>query len=166
MSPLTRFFLRLFVVFVLIFLSVQLFNRFCFFSYKCRPFYFSRYLPRVEGKEKIEMFFKVESHRPNLDFYTLTDKIVTVPNRVHSVVFVAKNTSGKEMKIRPILKVNPTEFKKYLERISCLCAQEYSLKPGQIAHLEMEFFVNSKIETAKDFNNSFGNEVEITYQVE
>jgi cytochrome c oxidase assembly protein Cox11 len=166
MSPLLRFFVRLSAVFLIIFLIAQLFNRFCFFSYQCRPFYFSRYVPRFEGKENIEMLFNVESHNRNLDFYALTSKILTVPNRLNSVIFIAKNTSGKELKFKPTLKVIPAEFKKYLTRINCLCAQEYSLKPGQTARLEMEFFISSKI--TKDQNSaSLLNEiVEVVYLVE
>ncbi|MBP7710128.1 MAG: cytochrome c oxidase assembly protein [Rickettsiales bacterium] len=169
MPPLTRFFVRLGAAFVLIFLATQLFNRFCFSTHKCQPIYFSKYIPRIEGNQIFAVSIEATNHLKDLDFYAVNTRISTVSNRVNTVTFVAKNLSERKINFRPAFDVQPKDFKKYVKRISCLCAQEYSLAPGQVIKMQMEFSIDPKIEKEEDFadfSNEIGNEaVRILYLV-
>ena len=146
MHPLTRFIVRCTIAFVLIFLSAQIFNRFCLFSYRCQPFYFSKYWPRTQGEKSFSIDFEV-----------------------NSVEFFAKNISKQSIVFRPSLLVKPDIFEKYIKRINCLCSHEYSLASGQSAKLRMEFFIDPKIRNEDDFQDSIGDlnssTIKISYQI-
>lgn len=169
MPPLTRFIVRCAIAFVIIFITAQLFNRFCLFSYKCHPIYFSKYFPRTEGGKSFSIDFEVMNNNSDLQFDVLDSRISTVVNRVNTVEFFAKNISKQAIVFRPSLKVEPEIFGKYIKRINCLCSHEYSLAAGQSAKLRMEFFIDPEMASEDAFQEFIGNlnssAVKISYQV-
>ncbi len=169
MHPLTRFIVRCTIAFVLIFITAQLFNRFCLFSYKCHPIYFSKYWPRSEGGESFSIDFEVMNNNSDLQFDALDTRISSVVNRVNTVEFFAKNISKQKIVFRPSLKVEPEIFEKYIKRINCLCSHEYSLAAGQSVKLRMEFFVDPQMvldATFEDLTGGLNNSaVKISYHI-
>ncbi len=169
MHPLTRFIVRCAIAFVLIFITAQLFNRFCLFSYKCHPIYFSKFLPRTEGGESFSIDFEVMNNNSDLQFDALDTRISTVVNRVNTVEFFAKNISKQAIVFRPSLRIEPEIFEKYIKRINCLCSHEYSLAAGQSAKLRMEFFIDPEMMSEDAFQNLIGglnnSVVKISYHI-
>ncbi len=164
MSPKAKFFTRLFAFLALSFIALQAYNRFCLFGNKCQPIYFSKYLSRTEGNQELELDFKVQNYRADLDFYTLKSDLITVANRLNTITFVAKNTTNKPIKFRPKLVVDPEEFADHIERLSCLCSQTYHLEPKEQIKLTMEFFIKPSIAKVRNLAND--NNITISYEVE
>jgi cytochrome c oxidase assembly protein Cox11 len=164
MNPKAKFFTRLFAFFILSFIALQIYNRFCLFGNNCQPIYFSKYLPRTEGSQELEIDFKVQNYRADLDFVSLKPDLKTVTNRLNSVTFVAKNTTNKPIQFRPKIIVSPEEFTDHIERISCLCSQTYYLEPKEKVKLTMEFFIKPSI--AKVRNLADDNTLRITYKTD
>ncbi len=164
MSPKAKFLTRLFAFFILSFISLQIYNRFCLFGNNCQPIYFSKYLPRTEGSQELEIDVRVQNYRSDLDFFSLKQNLTTVTNRLNTITFIAKNTTNKPIKFRPKFIVDPKEFTDHIERISCLCSQTYYLEPKEKVRLTMEFFIKPSIAKVRDLADD--NTLSVTYQVD
>ncbi len=165
MNPKVKIFLRIFAFFILIFIAIQTYNRFCLFGNNCQPFYFTKYFPRTEGSQPINIEIKLQNYRANLDFYSLKTEFSTVSNRLNTVTFIVKNTSDKPISFRPKFKILPEEFSKHVTRLSCLCSQSYTLKPKEKIKLNMEFFLKPSLDKVPNLEEN-DNTVEIIYSVD
>ncbi len=165
MHPKLRLFLRLAVICAVIFFAIQPFNWFCNISKKCQPIDISFSLPFNEGKEKINVAMEISNYRQDLEFTALKPQILTVTGRKNTVNYRAKNISTHKIKFRPTLTIEPENFDEYIKRYGCLCAQEYSLDPGEEITLKMSFALDKKL-TADEFYRSKENMViKIRYSV-
>jgi len=147
MHPLLKITLQLFVAFVVIFFLIQPYNWFCQLSGSCKPFYFSYYLPKREGKVQLRLFFETLSYRENIEFFSDQTELTTVANRKNLVTYTLRNNSKKFIVIRPKMTIEPAVVEKYIKSYQCLCFQKYKLKPGQEVTVQMEFEIDKKIDT-------------------
>jgi cytochrome c oxidase assembly protein Cox11 len=167
MSPLLRVFIRLAIVFAVIFFALQPFNWFCQITQKCRPFYFSYYLPKQEGRLPIRVNLEITNYRQNLELAAINPELTTFSNRINKVTYRAKNTSKKLIRFRTKLHIEPETIAKYVKRYQCLCMQEYRLKPGEEIDLPMEFLIDAKIENDDflDEDKALDATIKIRYEV-
>ncbi len=167
MSPKTKLIIRIALFFILTFIAIQTFNRFCLFGNNCQPFYFSRYIPRTEGSKSFSIDIAAQNYRSDLDFHSLNPRINTVSNRINQVTFIAQNTSEKTINFQPKLVINPENFSQHFYGISCLCSQSYTLKPQEKIKLTMEFIIKKSVEETSDFKEILPDEnlILITYYV-
>jgi len=142
---------RIAIIFAVIFFAIQPFNWFCQLTQSCRPFYFSKLLPRLEGEEKIIVDLEILSFRRDLEFKADKQSIETVTNRLNTVHYTAKNLSNRTIKFRPMLYIKPQELEGYIRRYQCLCFHSYKLKKGESIDLVMEFEIDDKIEGNKAY---------------
>ena len=169
MSPITRLLIRCAIIFTLIFTGIQIYNRSCTLSHSCRPFYLARYMPRAETGRVVNVVFEATNHRQNLDFEAMQPNLATTTNKMNSVIFHVKNTSKRKLGFRPSLATSPSFFLKYIERLQCPCLEKYLLNPGEEMNLEMEFFIDPKIEREAEFGNFRRNPdsvLKIIYEIE
>lgn len=156
------------IIFVLLFAVVQVFNRFCNFDHSCRPFYFSRYLPRIESDWDAKMSFAVFNSRQNLDFEVSNPSLEVSGNQINSVYFKAKNSSERNIGFKPIFETTPKFYAKYIKRLQCPCSEKFLLKPGEEVNMEMEFYIDRAIENDPEFKRIGHNNIAIavTYRIE
>ena len=149
MHPLLKIGLQLSVAFVIIFFLVQPYNWFCQLSNQCKPFYFSYYMPKREGKSELRLVFEILNYRENVNFFADKTELTTVPNRKNIINFTIKNLGKRFVIIRPKMTIEPAEIEKYIKSYQCLCSHTYKLKPGQEITVPMEFEISKEIERKK-----------------
>ncbi len=146
MPPLLRIGIRIALAIIIICFIIQPYNWFCHLSQSCRPFYFSYYLPKKEGKKEFDMEFLTTSYREDIKFFAQEAAIKTPTNRKHVVTFHIQNLSKKFISIRPKLIITPKEVEKYLVRYQCPCLQQLKLKGLEEKTLTLEFEIDKKFE--------------------
>lgn len=151
MHPTLRIAVRITLFFLIIFVAVQPFNLFCKITSKCQPFYFSYYLPKLEGKTPINVALEVTNYRKDLDFSASEPAIATVGGRKNIATYFVKNLSDREIRFRPALQIEPENLDKYVIRYECLCSNEYKLKKNEFLELKMRFEISKKIEKEQGF---------------
>ena len=171
MHPFIRLIICCAAIFLLIFIGTQIFNRFCSLSQTCQPFYFSRYIPRQETGSSFGVNFDTTNSNPNLEFDAMDPHLLTVSNRMNSVVFRARNKSDHKIRFQPKLEMTPEYFAKYVTPIHCLCSQSYTLSAGEVLDLKMDFFVRPEVQNNSEFDkarrdNTSNDLITIRYRVE
>ena len=87
----------------------------------------------------------------------VTDKI----GKVETVVFVAHNTSDKEVTGQAVFNVTPETTGIYFNKIECFCFTQQTLKPGETVEMPVTFFVdpdiaqNGDLDTVRDITLSY-----------
>ncbi|MES2961435.1 MAG: cytochrome c oxidase assembly protein [Pseudomonadota bacterium] len=145
MPPLLRLSVRIAIAFVVIFFAVQPYNWFCQLTQSCNPFSFSHLIPKKKGKLPITVDMQVTDYRKDIELTVLQSEIKTVSNQVNKVDYQVKNLTNRVQYLRPVLHVEPEDFKEYIEFYNCLCNNRYKVKPGQTLNLRMEFLLKDNI---------------------
>ena len=60
-------------------------------------------------------------------------------------IFVARNTSDREVTGTAVFNVTPTQAGAYFTKIQCFCFTEQTLKPGQEVRMPVIYYVDPKI---------------------
>lgn len=81
-----------------------------------------------------------------------TTDTVTIGAR-DMAIYIARNTSGKEITGTATFNVTPEQAGKYFSKIQCFCFTEQTLKPGQEVRMPVLYFVDPKILTDPDTKN-------------
>jgi len=146
MPPLLRLLIRIAIVFAVIFFAAQPYNWFCQITQSCKPFYFSQLIPKKKGNVPVTITMEVTDYRKDIELTVLQSEVKTVSNKVNKVDYRVKNLTNRVQYLRPILHIEPEDFKKYIEFYNCICNNRYKIKPHQTLNLQMEFSLNGDIE--------------------
>ena len=146
MPPLLRLSIRIAIVFVVIFFATQPYNWFCQITQSCKPFYFSQLIPKKKGNVPVTITMEVTDYRKDIELTVLQSEVKTVNNQVNKVDYRVKNLTNRVQYLRPILHIEPEDFKKYIEFYNCICNNRYKIKPRQTLNLQMEFLLNEDID--------------------
>jgi cytochrome c oxidase assembly protein Cox11 len=171
MPPLLRLSVRLAIAFVVIFFAAQPYNWFCQITQSCKPFYFSKLIPKKKGNIPITITTGITNYRQDIELTVLQSQFKTVSNQVNKVDYRVKNLTNRVKYLRPILHIEPEDSKKYIEFSNCICNSRYKIKPGQTLDLQMEFLLNKDIDYDKKLwgrdivnQNSQNEEIKIRYE--
>lgn len=145
MHPLLALIIRAAIIFTILFLIIQPYNWYCRISQKCQGFHTTSFLPKIEGKDPIDVFFEVTNTDDDIIFESNYSVIQTVFNRVNTVSFTAENLSNRIIFFKPRLVVSPEDYEKHINLIDCLCFHEYKVKPGEKITMEMKFSIDTSI---------------------
>jgi cytochrome c oxidase assembly protein Cox11 len=145
MHPLFALIVRAAIIFTILFLIIQPYNWYCHISQKCQGFRATSLLPKLEGKDPIDVFFEVTNNDDDIIFESNYSVIQTVFNRVNTVSFTAENLSNRIIFFKPRLVISPQEYEKHINLIECLCFNEYKVKPGEKITMEMKFSIDTSI---------------------
>jgi cytochrome c oxidase assembly protein Cox11 len=163
MPPLLRKLVYLALIFLVILVGLQPYNRFCQSSGKCQTVYVSDFLPSPEGNVEINIVAEVLNYRSDIDFEVFSHSDpTTVSGRKNTVTYSVRNISNQEVKFRPEFYVEPKELEKYVVQRECLCFREYTLKKGEELMLSSVFKIKSGIENDPIFKKMEG-EIRIGY---
>jgi len=146
MPPLLRLTIRIAIVFVVIFFATQPYNWFCQLTQSCKPFYFAQLIPKRKGYKPVTIKMEITEYLKNIELTVLQSEVKTVYNQVNKVDYRVKNLTNRVQYLRPILHIEPEDFKKYIEFYNCICNNRYKIKPGQTLNLQMEFLLKEGIE--------------------
>jgi cytochrome c oxidase assembly protein Cox11 len=146
MPPLLRLSIRIAIVFVVIFFATQPYNWFCQLTQSCKPFYFAQLIPKRKGYKPVIIKMEITEYLKNIELTVLQSEVKTVYNQVNKVDYRVKNLTNRVQYLRPILHIEPEDFKKYIEFYNCICNNRYRIKPGQTLDLQMEFLLKEGIE--------------------
>jgi cytochrome c oxidase assembly protein Cox11 len=146
MPPLLRLSIRIAIVFVVIFFAAQPYNWFCQITQSCKSFYFSQLIPKKKGNVPVTITMEVTDYRKDIELTVLQSEVKTVNNQVNKVDYRVKNLTNRVQYLRPILHIEPEDFKKYIEFYNCICNNRYKIKPRQTLNLQMEFLLNEDID--------------------
>jgi len=171
MPPLLRLSIRIAIVFVVIFFAAQPYNWFCQITQSCKPFYFSQLIPKRKGNMPITIKMEVTNYREDIELTVLQSEVKTVTNQVNKVDYRVKNLTNRVQYLRPILHIEPEDFKKNIEFYNCICNNRYKIKPSQTLNLQMEFLLNENIDYeeklwVKDIANQDSQNMEIKIRYE
>ena len=171
MPPLLRLSIRIAIVFVVIFFAAQPYNWFCQITQSCRPFYFSQLIPKKKGNVPVIIKMEVTDYRRDIELTVLQSEVKTVSNKVNKVDYRVKNLTNRVQYLRPILHIEPEDFKKYIEFYNCICNNRYKIKPNQTLNLQMEFLLNENIDDeeklwGEDMRNIASQNMEIKIRYE
>ncbi len=153
MNPILRRLLYLSLIFFVIFVVLQPYNRFCSYSGKCEGIYVSDLVWQREGNLQINIIMEAQNKRADIDFETIDPKLIyTVSGRKNIANYRITNTSNNTVIFRPKFYVEPQSLAQYLIRRECLCSQEYSVKKGQTLVVRSIFKIDPAIEKDLLFN--------------
>jgi cytochrome c oxidase assembly protein Cox11 len=151
MSPFLRLAIQIIVIVGVLTLAIQPFNWYCQLTQSCRPFFFSYYLPKREGKKEFPVKVEVNNYNENIEFFAEETNIKIPTNRKHVINFHIKNLSKKLIVIRPKLTITPKALSDNFIRYQCLCSQQIKLKGGEEVIAKMEFEIDKKFEDTEFF---------------
>lgn len=155
MHPILRRLLYLALIFFVIFVGLQPYNRFCNYSGKCNGIYLTDLIPGQEGKVPINAILEVRNQRGDFTFEVDEPQIIfTVSGRVNTGNYRIQNTENHTVTFRPEFYVQPKAFEKYVIRRECLCFREYSVKKGESLLVRSVFKIDSAIEKDPLFNKN------------
>ena len=147
------------------FLMIQPFNFICRFTGRCQPLIFSYYLPTIAGKEYFELFFDAKNKSKEVKFETNDgESVITLTGNNISVIYVAKNISNRDIKIRPRPYIFPEEASKYIKFYDCLCFREHRISKGQEIKLVVRLKLDRAIENDPFFKDARA--IRVGYQLD
>ena len=146
------------------FFTLQLFNTICRATNKCNAIILSYYLPKNTGKERYQLFFATNNNSSNILFSTKDDYKITNSGGDIEAIFTAKNLSDKEIKIRPIVSIAPSEATQYIKFYECLCQKEKIIKKGESINLSVKLNLKKEIEKDNFFLEK--KSIKIIYTIE
>lgn len=153
MNPILRRLLYLALIFFVILVLLQPYNRFCSSSGKCEGIYLSDFIPHHEGDLQISILMEAQNKRGDIDFETVEPQLIyTVSGRKNIANYRIRNTSNHTVIFRPKFYVEPQEFTKYLIRRECLCSREFKIKKGETIVVRSIFKIDPEIEKDPAFN--------------
>jgi len=147
MPPYFRLAIRIIAVIAIITLAAQPYNWYCSLTQECRAFSFSYFIPKREGKREFNVEIQAQNYFENIEFYPEVREIVTPTNRKQKVIFHIKNLSKKYVILRPKILIQPEPVEKYIVKYQCPCGQQIRLKGLQEITSELEFEIDSELET-------------------
>jgi len=131
---------------LVVMLIIQPYNFFCNLTSKCRAFYFSDYVPRMEGKVEFEFYPEAKNYVEDLVIIADKESVKTVVNRRTTITYNVRNESGKTIRFRPTFYALPEEMESYIRRFECSCSKTYKLKKGESTTLTIEFELKGDFE--------------------
>jgi len=136
------------------FLMIQPFNFICRLTNKCQPIILSYYLPNSEGKQYYEIFFLAKDLSQKLHFESKTKSILIKSGAKGEAIYMIKNITNQDLKIRPSLFFNTQNAAQYIKFYECLCFHEYKIKGGETITLSVKFKLDQKIEKDASFEDN------------
>lgn len=139
---------------LLFLLSIKPYNWYCASSGSCSAINLLNYLPHKKGTTQVTLEFKTRNPYPNVLFELDSNQdfqIKTLTGTKNTIKYRVKNNSKDTIIFRPKLVTEPTWLVKYIERESCLCHQEYELKPQEEEILEANLRISVDIEEDEIF---------------
>jgi len=71
--------------------------------------------------------------------------LVLHPGELAATAYYAKNTTKRTMLAQAIPSISPSKASKYFKKIECFCFSRQKLGPGEVAHLNLRFYIDPKI---------------------
>ena len=78
-------------------------------------------------------------------FETEQERIVIAPGARTQALYRAQNLTARPTTGRAVFNVSPALAGQYFSKIECFCFTEQTLKPGEIVHMPVVFFVDPKL---------------------
>ena len=89
-------------------------------------------------------------------------KVVTIhPGAKTQIFYDATNLTARSITGQAVFNVSPTNVGKYFSKIACFCFTEQTLKPGEHVRMPVIFFVDPKLKTDPDTNDT--DEITLSY---
>jgi len=76
------------------------------------------------------------------NFYPKQSSINVHPGQIESVIFIAKNTTGKAVAGKAVPSITPGTAAASMKKIECFCFVNQTLQPGEEKEMPLRFYVS------------------------